>query len=137
MESNTTTVSIIKEWIGIILLLVSLLSSGALWLKSRKMDKYTINKEKFQAKGEELTYTEKLEAILDELREDITKLQDEQKKTNQMQKKTEQTVVYLKCQIKNYQALINALVGQLQKANITPVKMEDVKVADCEELIIP
>ncbi|MFA5035714.1 MAG: hypothetical protein WC479_00865 [Candidatus Izemoplasmatales bacterium] len=129
MESNTT-VSIVKEWIGIILLLVSLLSSGALWLKSRKMDKYTINKEKFQAKGEELTYTEKLEKTLEELRNDITRIQDEQKKTTQ-------TVVYLKCQIKNYQALINALVGQLQKANIAPTKMEDVKVADCEELIIP
>jgi exonuclease V gamma subunit len=92
------------------------------------MDKYTVNKEKYAAKGEELSYTEKLENTLEGMRNDITKVQDNQKKTDH-------NIIVLKCQIRNYQALISAMTGQLQAANIIPVKMEDVKVADCEELI--
>jgi hypothetical protein len=127
MES-TPIVGIVKEWIGVVLLIISILVSGGTWLKSRKMDKYSINKEKFVAKGEELSYTERLENTLTELREDITKVQDKQVKTDH-------NIVVLKCQIRNYQALISAMTGQLQAANIVPARMEDVKVADCEELV--
>jgi hypothetical protein len=124
----TPIVGIVKEWIGVILLIISIFVSGGAWLKSRKMDKYTVSREKFAAKGEELSYTEKLENTLTELRTDITTIQADQKRTDH-------NVVVLKCQIRNYQALINAMVGQLQAANIVPVRMEDVKVADCEELV--
>jgi peptidoglycan hydrolase CwlO-like protein len=124
----TPIVGIVKEWIGVVLLIISILVSGGTWLKSRKMDKYTVNKEKYAAKGEELSYTEKLENTLEGMRNDITKVQDNQKKTDH-------NIIVLKCQIRNYQALISAMTGQLQAANIIPVKMEDVKVADCEELI--
>jgi peptidoglycan hydrolase CwlO-like protein len=129
MDSTTATVGIVKEWIGIVMLVLTLAMSGLALLKSSRMDKYTIKKEKFVAKTEELSYTEKLEETLSELRTDITSLQSEQKKTNRV-------IEALKCQIKNYQALISALTRQVQSANLIPIKMEDVKVADCEEVDI-
>lgn len=145
----------IKEWVGVVMILVAMVSGLGALFKVLRMDKHTIRKEKGSAdetelnvKKKKLEYTQELEDVLDELRADILSLQTDNQKLQTDYKKVLDTqlvqnatierqsrrISFLECQISNYQTLINALMDQVRKHNDIPVEMKDLPVIECEEV---
>jgi uncharacterized membrane-anchored protein YhcB (DUF1043 family) len=147
-------VSGIKEWVGLVMIIIAMMSGLAAFIKVLRMDKHSVRKEKNSAdyaeidsKKKKLDYTQELETVLDELRSDILDLQSDNKKLksdyqdvlrtqaaqNIIIERQSRRISFLECQITNYQTLINALMAQVRKHDDIPVEMEDLQITNCEE----
>ena len=125
---------VISAWLGVAMLVVSILISIATFRKAYRMDKHTIKKEEYTAEGQrienkkkKLEYTEELENDLDDIRRDVKELRDKSLETDLV-------IARLKCQITNYQIWSSALCNQLREAQLVPIEMKDLKVRDCEKV---